>query len=305
MKVIVFGSINMDLVVNTPHLPKPGETLTGHSFFTAPGGKGANQAVAAARLGAETAMVGRVGKDAFAAPLLANLQENRVDVTQVQTDANTGTGVAFIAVADSGENNIIIVPGANGRVDESDVALLAGLIEPKDILLLQLEIPLAVVISAAQVAAEKEAMVILDPAPARSLPEELFALIDIITPNETEVSFLTGIAVSDRGTVAAAVARLHQQGCRQVLLKTGSTGATWSAGESMTHLPAFQVEVVDTVAAGDACNGALAAGLCAGLPMMEALRWGIAAGALATTKRGAQDAMPDRKALVDLISSQA
>jgi ribokinase len=304
VKVIVFGSINMDLVVTTPHLPRVGETLTGHSFFTAPGGKGANQAVAAARLGVETMMVGRVGDDSFAAPLMANLSNNGVDVTQVLRDMGVSSGVAFIAVDDAGENNIIIVPGANGRVDNSDVARLACIIAPGDILLLQLEVPLTTVISAARVAAEKQAMIILDPAPAQPLPDELITLSDIITPNETEAGLLTGITISDDAAAGSAIQSLNQRGSRQVLLKMGSGGAMWNTGDAMHHLPAYLVEAIDTVAAGDACNGGLAAGICAGLPLPEALQWAMAAGALATTKQGAQNAMPDRIALLDLISSR-
>jgi ribokinase len=304
VKVIVFGSINMDLVVTTPHLPRAGETLTGHSFFMAPGGKGANQAVAAARLGVETVMVGRVGDDSFAAPLLANLKNDGVDVTQVQTDTAVSSGVAFIAVDDTGENSIIIVPGANGRVHNSDVDRLASVIVPGDILLLQLEVPLATVISAARVAAGNQAMIILDPAPAQPLPDELIALSDIITPNETEAGLLTGITISDETAAETAVHSLKQRGSRQVLLKMGSSGAMWNTGDTIQHLPAYLVKAIDTVAAGDACNGGLAAGLSAGLSLPEALQWGMAAGALATTKLGAQDAMPDRIALLELISSQ-
>ena len=304
MKVIVFGSINMDLVVTTPHLPQPGETLTGHTFFTAPGGKGANQAVAASRLGAETIMVGRVGNDSFAGPLLANLEANGVDVTHVQTDTDVSSGVAFIAVDDTGENNIIIVPGANGRVDASDVDRLAGLIESSDVLLLQLEVPLTAVIAAAKVASQKQATIILDPAPAQPLPDELITLADIITPNETEASILTGISVIDAVGAETAVRHLKQQGAKQVMLKMGSTGAIWNSGNTIEHIPAFEVDAIDTVAAGDAFNGGLAAGLCARLPLTAALNWGMAAGGLATTKRGAQEAMPNRKALLDLIASR-
>jgi ribokinase len=301
MKVVVFGSINMDLVVTTAHLPKPGETLIGHSFFTAPGGKGANQAVAAARLGAKTLIVGRVGNDSFSVSLLDNLRQNGVDVSQVRQDKAVSSGVALIAVEDTGENNIIIVPGANGRVDDSDVARLESVIEPGDVLLLQLEVPLSAVLSAASLAANKKATVVLDPAPAQPLPDGLLAQADLVTPNETEAGILASISIEDNASAETAVHILHQRGARQVLLKMGDAGALWSTGDQVQYLPAYRVEAIDTVAAGDACNGGVAAGLVSGLSMPEALQWGMAAGALATTKHGAQEAMPDHNELLDLL----
>ena len=303
MKVVVFGSINMDLVVTTPKLPDAGETLHGHAFFTAPGGKGANQAVAAAKLGAETVMIGRVGHDDFAEPLKSNLADNGVDVTHVKADRSVSSGVALIQVDDAAENTIVIVAGANGKVGGDDVAALGSVIEAGDILLLQLEVPMAAVMEAAKVAAEKGATIFLDPAPARALPVELIALTGLITPNETEAGILTGVEVTDKGSAETAIARLHDLGAQQVLLKSGSRGAFWSRGESIRHISPFKVEAIDTVAAGDATNGGIAAGLCSGLSMEEALSWGMAAGALAVTKRGAQEAMPVLGELLDLIGS--
>lgn len=305
MKSVVFGSINMDLVVTTPQLPKPGETLTGHTYFTAPGGKGANQAVAAARLGAETVMIGRVGNDAFAGPLRDNLAGNGVDTTAVQADPSVSSGVALIQVEDSGENTIVIIPGSNGTVGEADVERLAAVLAAGDILLLQLEVPLEAVIAAAKVAVDKGAMLILDPAPARELPDELIALATLITPNETEAGILTGITVNDRESAQAAAQALLKRGAKQVLVKLGADGAIWADGETMTHVPAFSVKAIDTVAAGDASNGGIAAGLCAGLPLADALAWGMAAGGLATTKRGAQQAMPTRAEVEGLVSRSA
>ena len=304
MKVIVFGSVNMDLVVTTPKLPAAGETLHGHAFFTAPGGKGANQAVAAAKLGAETVMIGRVGHDDFAASLKSNLADNGVDVTHVRTDRSVSSGVALIQVDDAADNTIVIVAGANGNVGSEDVAALAGVIEAGDILLLQLEVPMTAVIGAAKVAAEKGATIFLDPAPARTLPEELIALANLITPNETEAGILTGVEVLDQASAERAIARLHDLGAKQVLLKSGSNGAFWSAGDSIRHIQPYKVEAIDTVAAGDATNGGIAAGLCSGLAIGEALSWGMAAGALAVTKRGAQEAMPILDELIALIDDR-
>lgn len=304
MKVVVFGSINMDLVVTSPHLPQPGETLSGHAFFTAPGGKGANQAVAAARLGAETVMVGRLGDDSFARPLLDNLEANGVDVTQIETDTAVSSGVALITVDERGENTIVVVGGANGRVGSSEIDRLTAVLQAGDILLLQLEIPLTAVVSAANIAAQKEAMIILDPAPAQPLPKELIQLVDILTPNETEAGILSGVPVQGRASAETAVYHLQQLGARQLLIKMGGAGAIWAGENKIDHLSAYQVDVVDTVAAGDAFNGGLAAGLCAGLDTKEALQWALAAGGLATTKRGAQAAMPTRQDLLELLASQ-
>ncbi len=301
MKVIVFGSINMDLVVTTPQLPQPGETLNGHAFFTTPGGKGANQAVAAARLGAETVMIGRVGNDSFSEPLLTNLANNGVNTGSVQMDSDTSSGVALISVDDAAENTIVIVAGANGRIDQTDVERLAALIEPNDILLLQLEVPMTAVLAAAQVATQKQATIILDPAPAQPLPDELLAQADIITPNESEALVLTGISVSDRASAELAAQQLHQRGARQVLIKMGSAGALWSTKDGVSLVTPFKVEAIDTVAAGDACNGGMAAGLCNGRSITDALRWGMAAGALATTSHGAQEAMPSQTELFELL----
>ncbi|MEM7799315.1 MAG: ribokinase [Chloroflexota bacterium] len=292
MKVVVFGSINMDLVVTTPHLPKPGETLTGHTFVTTPGGKGANQAVAAARLGANTVMVGRVGNDVFAADLMSNLEKNGVRVGAVYRDESQSSGIAVIAVEDSGENNIVIIPGANGSVGEDEVARLASIVAENDVLLLQLEVPLPFVAAAARVGKEKGATVILDPAPAQTLPDELLNLADLLTPNETEASILTGVEVQDEATAKEAAQRLIARGAKQVLIKMGGAGGLWFDGANTVMVPAFPVTAVDTVAAGDACNGGLAAALCAGHSLETALRWGMAAGGLATTKPGAQEAMP-------------
>ncbi|NBD36591.1 MAG: ribokinase, partial [Chloroflexi bacterium] len=188
MSVIILGSLNMDLVARAPHLPAPGETVTGSAFSTAPGGKGANQAVAAARLGVATRMVGRVGADAYGTALRESLRAAGVDTRLVQTDDTTSTGVAIIAVDDAAENSIIVIPGANGQLDETDVARLTAHLAGCDALLLQLEAPLDVNLAAARAAQEAGVTVILDPAPAQSLPDELYTLVDILTPNQVEAA---------------------------------------------------------------------------------------------------------------------
>lgn len=294
MSIIVFGSINLDLVTRTHRLPKPGETLAGISFFTASGGKGANQAVAAAKLGMTTFMIGRVGGDSFGQQLLESLQESGVQCDRIFIDETTTSGIATIAIEDTGENTIIIVPGANDRINESDCDLLTDLLPDAAALLLQLEIPLPSVLAAAKKAHDAGVPVILDPAPARELPPELYSLIDIITPNETELSILTGIAVKDIETATEAITELQQRGVKTAIAKLGAKGVLCARGEGQFFVPAFEVEAVDTVAAGDAFNGALAVAIAQGLPFPEALRWGAAAGALTVTKPGAQSALPSR-----------
>lgn len=295
-KVIVFGSINMDLVTKTPRLPIAGETLQGYEFFTAAGGKGANQAVAAARLGASTHMVGRLGNDQFGRQLLCDLQAAGVHSDGVLVDEAASSGVAVIAVDDAGENNIIIVAGANGRVNQQDVERLSDLLPGAAALLLQFEIPLLVVLSAAQAARKAGVPVILDPAPAKAnIPPELYPLVDIITPNEIEASQLVGFPVDGQEVAAKASVELRQRGVGIVIVKLGAQGVFCATGEETFSVPAFSVQAVDTVAAGDAFNGGLAAGLAEGHSLPEAVVWGAAAGAICATKAGAQPSLPDRE----------
>jgi len=301
--VVVFGSINMDLVVRTPRLPTPGETLTGHTFFTAPGGKGANQAVACARLGAPTRMVGRVGDDLFGEQLRASLRSFGVQDDGVLTTPGP-SGVALIAVDDTAENTIVIVPGANGAVSIADIPRLERALDGARALLLQLEVPIETVVAAARAAHTRGVTVILDPAPALPLPDELYALADIITPNEHEATTLTGIAVhDDQGAIAAARA-LIARGARRVALKLGARGALTADAEGEQFWSPFTVTPVDTVAAGDAFNGGLAVALSEGRSFDEAIRWGLAAGALSVTRHGAQPSMPERNDVLTLLAQE-
>lgn len=294
-RVVVFGSINMDLVARTPRLPVPGETLMGQSFFTAPGGKGANQAVAIARLGIATQMVGRVGEDSFGKELLGSLQAAGVDTECVLVDEGSSSGVAAIAVDDAGENQIIIIPGANGQVNDTEIECLRSVLPRAKALLLQFEIPMRAVLSAAQEAKQAGVKVIVDPAPAQTnLPEQLYPLIDIITPNKTEAAQLVGFAIDDTDTATRAAQVLLQTGVGSAIVKLGAEGAVCATKEETFMIPAFAVTAVDTVAAGDAFNGGLAAALALRLPLKQAVVWGAAAGALATTKPGAQSSMCDR-----------
>ena len=301
MAVVVFGSINMDLVVKTPRFPEPGETLVGHTFFTAPGGKGGNQAVAAGKLGVAVVMVGRVGNDVFGETLLTSLRENGVDTNAVMRDDEHPSGTAVIFVDDQAENEIVIVAGANGVVGNAELERLDDVLQTGGQLLLQLEVPIDTVLAAAKMACKKGAMVIFDPAPVRLLPDELYEYIDVITPNETEASTLVGFEVNDEVSAGEAAKVLRARGVRQVVIKMGSKGAFWDDGQQTMFLPAYQVDAVDTVAAGDAFNGALAAGLAEGMPMQEALRWGMAGGAISATRSGAQPSLANREELLALL----
>ena len=298
MSAIVFGSLNMDVVTRTPRFPKPGETIAGLSFSTVPGGKGANQAVAASRLGVPTYLVGRVGSDDFGRVLLARLRDAGVNVDGVKVDCHTHSGVATIAIDNCGENNIIVVPGANGCVDASDVDRLKRLLPQAKVLLLQLEIPLETVKAAITVARDVGVRVILDPAPAPSeFPPELYRQIDIITPNEVEACQMTGIRVECPESAAQAAGRLREWGVGTAIVKLGDRGVYCATAGVRFFLPAFAVDAVDTVAAGDAFNGALADALERDLSWREAVIQAAAAGAIATTQAGAQTAMCDRSTL--------
>ncbi|MBE9180284.1 ribokinase [Oculatella sp. LEGE 06141] len=301
--VVVFGSINMDLVARTPKLPTPGETLLGYSFATVPGGKGANQAVAIARLGIPTHMIGRVGNDDFAQSLLASLQGAGVQTAGIWVDDSNHSGVAMIAVDDQSENHIIVVPGVNGQINEADVERLIHQLPGAAALLLQFEIPLPAIQAAAVAANKAGVRVILDPAPAQSnLPSELYSLVDIITPNTVEAKQLVGFPVDDAETAAQAADVLHQRGVNTVVIKLGAKGAFCSTATETFFTPTFAVQAVDTVAAGDAFNGGLAAALAEGRSLREAIRWGAAAGALSVTKPGAQPSLPDRATFDTFLS---
>jgi ribokinase len=299
-----FGSLNMDLVAQAPRLPVPGETILGTQFQTVPGGKGANQAVAAARLGAQTAMVGRVGDDAFSHSLLASLKTDGIDTHLVKVDATVATGIASIVVDGAGNNHIVVVPGANGQVGEADAHALAQIIQPGDIVLMQLEVPLAAVFAAATLAHSRGARVILDPAPAQvALPDSLFRLVDTLTPNQIEASQLVGFPVTDVTTALQAAQRLRHQGANRVIVKLGADGVVVAAAETYFHQPAMVVEAIDTVAAGDAFNGGLAVGLGEGMPLVDAVQLATAVAAYSVTQRGAQGAMPSRSQVQTFLDS--
>jgi len=294
----------MDLVVRTPRFANPGETLTGRDFYTAAGGKGANQAVAAAKLFGKSIMIGRVGNDIFGKELLENLSANGVDTRMVGIDDSLPTGTALITVDDAAENTIIIIPGANGAVGERELAALEQNLPSSKILLLQLEVPLDAIISAANQAKKFGVKVVLDPAPARELPDELLRLCDYITPNETEAQILTGVVIKGMQDAKKAAHILRKRGVHAVIIKMSSKGSYYYDGENDIVFPAFSVEPIDTVAAGDAFNGGFAAAYAAEKPSRDVLQWANAAGALSTTRAGAQPSMPTKEELIDFIATQ-
>jgi ribokinase len=306
MSILVLGSLNMDLVVRSPRLPQPGETLTGSDFATVPGGKGANQAVAAARQGVTTAMIGRVGADDFGHQLRHALAVDGVNVEAVKVDAETHTGVAAITVAQSGENQIVIVPGANGRVDATDVAGLTHSLAAAQLLLLQCEIPAAIVAQAAQLAHAAGVTVILDPAPVPDFDlTPVYPAIDILTPNQVEAAQLTGLPVNNVAEAEGAIAHLQQQGASTVLIKLGEQGVLCGMPQETFYVPAYDVSVVDTVAAGDAFNGGLAVALSEGQPLRQAVAWATATAALSVGKAGAQPSLPARSQVAEFLRQAA
>lgn len=293
----------MDLVTRSPRLPVPGETLLGYDFFTAPGGKGANQAVGAALLGRTTYMIGRVGNDNFGQELLTSLKVAGVQTDSILIDDTTSSGVAVIAVDDRSENTIIVVPGANGKVNHTDVERLEKLLPNASVLLLQLEVPIPAIIAAAEAAKKAKVKVILDPAPApEKLPDELYQLTDVITPNETEASRLVGFKITNQETMTKAADFFISKGVKTVVLKLGSKGVFCATASESFIMPAFPVNAIDTVAAGDAFNAAMAAAFDSSLSLREAIKWGTAAGALATTKKGAQPSLPNQETFATFLS---
>jgi ribokinase len=297
-KILVTGSLNADLVVRAPRFPQPGETISGEDLQVIPGGKGANQAVAAARLGADVSMLGRVGKDNFGDFLLDNLKANHVDSRLVQRD-EASTGAAIIVVDSNGQNSIVLSPGANGKVSASDVEHAS--FSTFDLLLLQLEIPTPTVLSAAKRARDNGVRVILNPAPAKELPAELIALTDFIIPNETELSLLTGMEVKDVPSAEKAARTLLEHGAQNVIVTLGSRGALIVNKDTSTHVDTFKVDVVDTTAAGDAFIGGFAVSLDSS-SLLDAVRYACACGALATTKFGAQPSLPTKEEVERLMS---
>ncbi|XOB98235.1 ribokinase [Deinococcota bacterium DY0809b] len=296
--VLVVGSLNMDLVVPVPRHPKPGETVVGGDLRRFPGGKGANQAVAAARLGARVRMIGRVGADAYGAELKRGLEAEGIETADV-AELDAPTGVALIGVSEDGQNAIVVSPGANARLRPEDLApeRFAG----AGVAVLQLETPLATVRRAAELGRAAGARVLLNAAPAQALPEGLLKAVDLLVVNEFEAAQVAGAREPEGPEEALALARELARRVPVAVVTLGARGLVWAGVEGEGVLPAFEVRAVDTTAAGDAFVGGLAAALAAGEPLQPALRFASAAGALAATRPGAQPSLPNKEAVETLL----
>ena len=299
--IVVVGSLNMDLVAKVKRLPSYGETVIAHHFQMAPGGKGANQAVAARRLGATAGMVGRVGMDPYGEILLSSLTTNGVNVSYVAKDSDLPTGMALITVGDNGENTITVFPGANGRCLPDDVKAAGSLISRAKALIAQLEIPLETVQTALRIARENAIMTVFNPAPFRRLPEGLLSNVDYLILNEVEASALCGYPVDQPYTAIEAGKRILDMGPGRVVLTLGEKGAVFAGPEGGFHVPAFQVEAIDSTAAGDAFIGAFTVALVEGMGIEEGLRYGCASGAITATRVGAQVSLPTRDEIRRLL----
>jgi ribokinase len=295
--ILVVGSINMDLVMRTPRVPVSGETLLGGELRAIPGGKGANQAVAAARLGRPVIMAGRVGRDQFGDTLLAGLAADGVDTSCLERDETEASGTTFIFVEPGGENTIVLATGANGRFSLHSAEKLAGVLDRVDIVLLQLELPLQPTARLIELARAAGKQVVLDAGPACRRPLPAFFQVDVLSPNEAETEALTGMSVRDRESALRAAGCLLERGPGAVVLKLGARGALLATRSKSLLLPAHAVKAVDTTAAGDAFTAALAVSLAEGHELAQAVRVAVAAGALAVTKMGAQPSMPTRAEL--------
>jgi ribokinase len=292
--VVVVGSLNMDLVMRVPRVPVGGETLNGHEFRTLPGGKGANQAVACARLGAQVCMIGQVGDDGFGHTLRDGLSADGIDVSGVALTAGMDTGVAMILVEDVGQNRIVLAAGANGALSEVDIDAHCAVIQNAAMLVVQLEIPMPAVQHAIAIAYAAGVPVLLNPAPAALLPEVIWSQVAIFVPNETEASMLAGMPVSDTASAYEAARIFRQRGVACVLVTLGKQGVAIVDDSGERHLPAQIVKAVDTTAAGDTFIGGLTAGLAEGLSLDAAVSLGQRASALCVTRLGAQPSIPYR-----------
>ncbi len=296
-RIVVVGSSNTDMIIKVHTIPKPGETVIGGRFSTAPGGKGANQAVAAARAGGNVSFIARVGNDMFGKQAIEGFRVDRIDVSHVIVDPNAPSGVASIFVDAQGQNSIAVASGANANLSPQDIQKAADLIASADILVIQLETPVETVGAAAQIARDSNVTVILNPAPAQPLDDELLRCVSILTPNESEAQLLTGIPVDSPQTAQKAADILRARGVKVVIITMGEKGALLATETASAFIAAFEVDAVDATAAGDVFNGALAVAIAEAAPLPKAVRFANAAAALSVTKLGAQPSAPTRTAV--------
>jgi ribokinase len=300
-RIVVVGSSGTDMIITVDRIPRPGETILGGEFHVTGGGKGANQAVSAARAGGEVAFVVRLGPDTFGEQAIARFVKDGVNVDHVYRDSKAATGVALIFVDKHGENSIAVAPGANGRLSPADVKRARKAVAGASAILVQLEIPLETVQAAALLATQCGVRVILNPAPARALPDELLQQVSILTPNETEAEMLTGIAVNSDSAAEKAAAMLRARGVQTVILTLGARGALVANEERTQIVPGFKVKPLDTTGAGDVFNGALAVALAEQQPLQHAVRFANAAAAISVTRLGAQSSAPKRREIEKLL----
>jgi ribokinase len=291
-KILVIGSANMDMVIQSDHFPSPGETIIGGTFSLVPGGKGANQAVAAARLGGEVSFISQLGKDLFGQQNLANYQQEGINTSHIQLNPDKPSGVALITVDKSGENTIIVAPGANEALSIKDIHNAINLFEIADIILIQLEIQIPVVCEACRMAFDMGKKIILNPAPATVIPEATYPHLFMITPNETETEIMTGLKVSNLQSAREACLKLQEKGVPNVIITMGAAGAYVHTSEFQGIIPTEKVEVKDTTAAGDTFNGALAVALAKEHGIQEAVKFALKAATLSVQRFGAQTSIP-------------
>lgn len=301
-KIVVIGSSNTDMIIKIDRIPARGETVIGGRFSTAPGGKGANQAVAAARAGGDVAFVARVGNDMFGQEALAGFINEGIDVTYVTTDTEAPSGIACIIVDENGENSIAVASGANASLSPGDIACAHDSITSADILIMQLEIPIETVVAAAKIAHENGVKVILNPAPAQALSEDILKTVSILTPNESETELLTGISIQTEDDARNATEVLLGRGVETVLVTLGANGVIVATGDQFDKIPAFKVNPVDTTAAGDVFNGALAVALAEGKELAGAVMFANAAAAISVTRLGAQPSAPTRREVDEFLT---
>ncbi len=302
-KLTVLGSINADHVIQVPHFPQPGETLSGQNYHIVYGGKGANQAVAAARLGAKVDFIACIGEDKIGLEMKQAFQKDGINTDSIATIQGETTGIAMIQVADSGENSIVISAGANAHLTTDIVDKFKQKILDADALLMQLETPLDAIIYATKIAKQAGKHTVLNPAPAKALPDELLAQLTMITPNETEAEVLTGVKVVDEQSAAQAAAVFHQKGVAIVLITLGAKGVFISHNALQKIIPGFRVQAKDTTAAGDTFNGALVTALLEQKSLEEAIQFAHAAAAISVTRFGAQTSIPSRQETLDFLDN--
>lgn len=299
-RILVVGSANTDMVISAEHFPLPGETMMGHGFMTNHGGKGANQAVAAARLEGNTAFIGKVGDDQFGHSTIEMMKGEGIDVSGLTVTSEQASGVALITTVPSGENSIIVDSGANGLLTPEDITNAEKLFEDAGIVLMQLETPIDTLTEAAAMAKKHGAYVVLNPAPApkEPLPVELLKNVDLLIPNETEAAYISGVNIAGDEDLPAAMNEIQKLGVKDVIITVGSRGVCARIDGEMVTVPAFKVKAIDTTAAGDTFCGALCVALSNGKPLVEAIRFGCKASSISVTRRGAQMSMPRLEEIV-------